>query len=65
MTQRIFINLPQFVFKEYGGLTSLTDLDIHCYLYIIIVLIRTEPLEIVADKKRFGRLTTIYCMYTS
>ena len=37
--QRIFINPPQFVFKEYGGLTSLVDLlDIHLYLYIILVL---------------------------
>ena len=65
MTQRILVNLPQFVFKEYGGLTSLADLDIHCYLYIIIVLVRTEPLEIVAYEKRFGGLTTIYCMCTS
>ena len=42
--QWMLINPPQFVFKVYGGLTSLADqLDNHWYLYIILVL------EIVAD----------------
>ena len=37
--QRIFVNLPQFFIKEYGALTHLVDkLDIHWYLYIILVL---------------------------
>ena len=39
MIQWILINLPQFAFKEYGGLMSLADkLDVHWYLYIILVL---------------------------
>ena len=37
--QSILVNPPQFTFKEYGGLTSLADeLDIHGYLYFILVL---------------------------
>ena len=49
--QCILINLPQFVFKEYGGLTSLVDkLDIHWYLYIILVLGNIGGLKVLADK---------------
>ena len=32
-------NLLQFIFKQYGGLMSLADLlDIHWYLYVILVM---------------------------
>ena len=48
----MLVNLLQLVFKEYGGLTSLADqLDIHWYLYIILVL------------GKCGGLTRILCIY--
>ena len=37
----------KFVFKEYGGLMSLADqLDIHWYLYIILVLGNGDGLKV-------------------
>ena len=45
----MLVSPPQFVFKEYGGLTSLAvQPDIHWYLYIISVLGNCARL------KRFG-----------
>ena len=47
----ILINPLQFVFKEYGGLTSLADkLDIHWYLYTILILGNCGKLKDLAGK---------------
>ena len=49
--QWIPVNLPQFVFKVYGGLMSLADyLDIHWYLYIILELGNCDGLRGLVDK---------------
>ena len=51
ITCSILINPPQFIFEEYGGVTSLADqLDIHWYLHIVLVLGNCGQLKVLANK---------------